>query len=81
MKTFQMLNIEKPPHLQARNTNRPQHVLIEWYNYNASFSKHGKKNPQKGKCLKRKTMGLLHVTVMIIYLPIFFLPIFYSVIE
>lgn len=43
MKTFQMLNIEKLPHLQARYTNRPQHVLIEWYNYNASFSKHGKK--------------------------------------
>lgn len=47
MKTFQMLNIEKPPHLQARNTNRPQHVLIEWYNYNASFSKHGKKTHKR----------------------------------
>lgn len=54
MKTFQMLNMEKPPHLQARNTNRPQHVLIEWYNYNASFSKHGKKKPTKGKMLEEK---------------------------
>lgn len=76
MKTFQMLNIKKLPHLQARYTNRPQHVLIEEYNYNASFSKHGEKNQQKGKCLKRKTIGLLHVTVMIIYLPIFFFPFF-----
>lgn len=53
MKTFQMLNIEKLPHLQVRYTNRPQHVLIEGYNYNASFSKHGKK-PTKGKMLEEK---------------------------
>lgn len=58
MKTFKMLNIEKSPHLQARYTKRLQHVLIEWYTYTASFSKHGEK-PTKGEMLEEKNHGTL----------------------
>lgn len=58
MKTFNMLNIEKLPHLQARYTNRPQHVLLEWYDYKASFSKHGGKTHIR-KMLEEKNHGTL----------------------
>lgn len=80
MKSFKMLNIEKPPHLQARYTKR-LHVLIEWYNYTATFSKHGKK-PTKGKTLEEKNHGTLTGNSDDYLLKFFsFLPIFYSVIE